>query len=326
MTSHPGPIVVLGDVFLDIDVDGHCERYGQDDAPIVDVTTTRYRPGGAGLAARLAAGDADEVVLIGGFADDHAGHQLRALLEPYVQVIGVPLHGTTICKQRVRADGSCAGGVGGERRVLARCDSGDGKVAPGPMPAEVDTALARASGVLVSDYGRGMTAHPQIRALLRTLAHRIPVVWDPHPLGSLPIPDTAIVTPNRGETLRLLGSASTIRDAATLARRWSAHAVAVTLGAEGAYLCGERFPAALRVRVPPERRASPGADNCGAGDRFAAAVTVVLAEGESAEPAVRHAVHAAAEFVCHGGASSVAEPEPAAVAAMAAAADVVGWR
>ncbi|WP_167456364.1 PfkB family carbohydrate kinase [Nocardia neocaledoniensis] len=326
MTSHPGPIVVLGDVFLDIDVDGHCERYGQDDAPIVDVTATRYRPGGAGLAARLAAGDADEVVLIGGFADDHAGHQLRALLEPYVQVIGVPLHGTTICKQRVCADGSCAGGVGGERRVLARCDSGDGKVAPGPMPAEVDTALARASGVLVSDYGHGMTAHPQIRSLLRTLAHRIPVVWDPHPLGSLPIPDTAIVTPNRGETMRLLGSASTIRDAATLARRWSAHAVAVTLGAEGAYLCGERFPAALRVRVPPERRAGAGADNCGAGDRFAAAVTVVLAEGESAEPAVRHAVHAAAEFVCHGGASSVAEPEPAAVAAMAAAADVVGWR
>ena len=32
VTSHPGPIVVLGDVFLDIDVDGHCERYGQDDA------------------------------------------------------------------------------------------------------------------------------------------------------------------------------------------------------------------------------------------------------------------------------------------------------
>lgn len=326
MTSHPGPIVVLGDVFLDIDVDGHCARYSQDDAPIVDVTATRYRPGAAGLAARLAAGDADEVVLIGGFADDHAGHQLRALLEPYVHVIGVPLHGSTICKQRVCADGLCAHGAAGERVVIARCDSGDGKVAPGPVPTEVDTALARASGVLVSDYGRGMTSHPQIRGVLRTLAHRIPVVWDPHPLGSLPIPDTAIVTPNRGEALRLLDAGSTIRDTATLARLWSAHAVAVTLGAEGAYLCGEEFPAGLRVQVPPERRAHAGADNCGAGDRFAAAVTVVLAEGESAEPAVRHAVNAAADFVCHGGAFSVAEPEPAAVAAMAATADVVGWR
>lgn len=324
MTAHPGPIVVLGDVFLDIDVDGHCDRYSQDDAPIVDVHAMRYRPGGAGLAARLAAADADEVVLIGGFAGDHAGQQLRALLEPYVEVIAVPLHGSTVCKQRVRADGLRAEDSG-ETVVIARCDSGDGKVAPGPVPTEVDTALARASGVLVSDYGRGMTSHPQIRGLLRTLAHRIPVVWDPHPLGSLPIPDTAIVTPNRSEALRLLDSASTIRDTGTLARLWSAHAVAVTLGADGAYLCGEEFPAGLRVRVPSECQAAGGADICGAGDRFAAAATVVLAEGESAEPAVRHAVVAAADFVCHGGASSLAEPEPVIASAMSAA-DAVGWR
>ncbi|MCA2207479.1 PfkB family carbohydrate kinase [Nocardia rosealba] len=321
MTAHPGPIVVLGDVFLDIDVDGHCERYSQDDAPIVDVTTTRYRPGGAGLAARLAAGDADEVVLVGGFANDHAGQQLRALLEPYVQVIGVPLHGSTVCKQRVRADGRCTDGE--EPVVIARCDSGTGKVAPGPIPTDIDSVLARASGVLVSDYGRGMTSHPQIRGLLRTLAPRIPVVWDPHPLGSLPIPDTAIVTPNRSEALRLLDSASSIRDTSTLARLWSARAVAVTLGPEGAYLCGTEFPAGMRIQVPPGRRAPEGADICGAGDRFAAAVTVVLAEGESTEPAVRHAVSAAAEFVCNGAASSLAESEPAVADAMA---DVVGWR
>jgi cytidyltransferase-like protein len=82
--------------------------------------------------------------------------------------------------------------------------------------------------------------------------------------------------------------------------RWSAGAVAVTLGSRGALVSmGAGAPAV----VP-----APGVhcvDPCGAGDRFASAAAVALGPGALATEAVQEAVRAASEFV------AAAEPRTA---------------
>lgn len=302
-----GPVVVVGDILLDIDVDGRADRRCPDaPVPVVDIVSRTYRPGGAGLAALLAAGDAAEVLLLGGIDADEGGARLRELLDGVVRLLPLPLRGGTACKERVRATGPWADGSGraGARPVpITRLDYGDGRVPGSPLTAEARAALRGAGAVLVADYGRGVAAHPEIRSVLTELAGRVPVVWDPHPRGPAPIPGVTLATPNRAEGAALTGESVGADMVAELLRLWAARAVAVTLGAEGALL-GD----AAGVRSIPlaaRDRAAADADTCGAGDRFAAAATTALAGGAEVGAAVRHAVAAAAEFVCAGAATAV---------------------
>ena len=66
-----GPLVVIGDTLLDRDIDGQVRRICPDaPVPVLDEETTSDRPGGAGLAACLAATHGYEVVLVTAIADD----------------------------------------------------------------------------------------------------------------------------------------------------------------------------------------------------------------------------------------------------------------
>ncbi|MGW4090432.1 PfkB family carbohydrate kinase [Nocardia sp. NPDC004750] len=325
-----GPLVVIGDALLDIDVEGRADRCSPDTAaPVVDVAHRTFRPGGAGLAARLAAAQEREVVLIAGFAADEAAARLRGLLDSHVRVIALPQRGSTVCKQRVRAIGPCAVPNGHARarqsrrpNLIARIDSGAGRVRADVLPEEAVAVLAAARAVLVSDYGRGAAAHPQIRGLLRAHADHVPIVWDPHPRGPLPIPGAALVTPNHAEALTLLsGRLDDGPDLWRLAKGWAVGAIAVTLGTEGALVCLRASGKRLRIPLPSVARAPDATDTCGAGDSFAVAAAARLAEGRGPESAVRRAVLAAAEFVGSGAAAAFSETEPATVSEVSVAWD-----
>ncbi|NHC14150.1 D-glycero-beta-D-manno-heptose 1-phosphate adenylyltransferase [Motilibacter deserti] len=309
-----GPLVVVGDALLDVDVLGAVERVAPDaPVPVLDVAEERPRPGGAALAALLAAQDGREVVLVAPLADDAAAARLRELLAPHLRVVPVPWGGSTPVKTRVRSAG----------QSLVRLDTGgaDGPVGdPGP---EVARVLESASAVLVADYGRGATSSPALRTLLARAAARVPLVWDPHPRGASPVPGARLCTPNGSEAARAAVEfgvpadvegtvAAASRRGEALARGWGAAAVSVTLGARGALLSfGEGAP--LVVPAP----FVPCADPCGAGDRFAAAAAGLLADGALPSEAVTGAVAAASAFVAAGGASAVrvgAAAPPASVA------------
>jgi rfaE bifunctional protein nucleotidyltransferase chain/domain len=119
------------------------------------------------------------------------------------------------------------------------------------------------------------------------------------------------VTPNAVEAgLRpaTTGSwpASAARRGRELLEQWKAHAVAVTLGERGAVLVARRgSPFAVAAR------AAPGADPCGAGDRFAASAAGLLAQGALVHDAVELAVRAASGFVAGGGLLAAAAPAAA---------------
>jgi D-beta-D-heptose 7-phosphate kinase / D-beta-D-heptose 1-phosphate adenosyltransferase len=133
------------------------------------------------------------------------------------------------------------------------------------------------------------------------------VVWDPHPRGPVPVPGVTVATPNLAEARAATHGGGPEQVGRAVLRAWSAEAVAVTCGAQGAVLV-RAGGAAVSVAAP---RVS-GGDPCGAGDAFAGGLAAALADGLPCPDAVRHAVHHAAAFVGRGGAGAFAS-RPAAV-------------
>ncbi len=115
-----GPLVVVGDALLDVDLEGSAGRLTPDaPVPVLDDLREHPRPGGAALAATMAARDGHEVVLVTALRDDDAGLRLERLLGAEgVDLLRLPYDGSTPVKKRVRAAG----------QSLLRLDSGS---APG---------------------------------------------------------------------------------------------------------------------------------------------------------------------------------------------------
>jgi len=291
----------VGDTLLDTDVEGTVRRIAPDaPAPVLDEESVADRPGGAGLAALFATGHGYDVALVTALADDAGGARLSELLTAAgVEVYGVPLPGATPEKVRLRAGG----------HVMMRLDRGGAAADPhGDVCTATLAVFERAAAILVSDYGRGMARHPQLRAAIEQA--KAPVVWDPHPNGPAPVPGVRLVTPNVAEVRTLSGDAgggSTLttaqRAGQLLRQRWRAGAVAVTVGADGAILC-HSGPIPLVVPAP----AVADGDPCGAGDRFAVAAAMALADGALVSEAVQQAVAAATAYVAAGGVTAALRP------------------
>ncbi|HEV7168868.1 MAG TPA: D-glycero-beta-D-manno-heptose 1-phosphate adenylyltransferase [Micrococcaceae bacterium] len=299
-------IAVVGDVLLDVDIRGDATRLSPDGpVPVVDVSRIQRRAGGAGLVATLLAADGADVVLVTALADDDGGARLRAELAG-ISVVASQLPGPTPVKTRLRANG----------QAIARFDEGCGPAAAPVVSDDMLTALAEADAIVVADYGRGLTADPGLRRVLEGLCHRIPVVWDPHPSGSVPVPGMAAVTPNLAEALQLAAAKNPARQqtvvaaatsaAVELQHRWSSRAVVVTLAEKGALLVQDAAPLpAVPLLVPAPASTVP--DSCGAGDRFAASLALKLARGMVMSDAVEAAVASAAAFLAGGGVAALAD-------------------
>lgn len=310
-------LTVVGDAVLDRDLQGDVSRLSPEaPVPVVDERESRPRPGGAGLAATLAALDGRGVTLVTAIGNDRAGEELRSLLDQAgVELIDLGLNGSTPEKVRIRADGHTL-------LRLDRCGGGE----PGILGVDARRALASGSALLVADYGRGVASSPDVFSALVELAGRQPLIWDPHPRGGTPPPGARLVTPNRAEAGVQGGFEGAARRAAELRREWRAAAVAITLGGEGAVLAEGDGP----PTVVPARRL-PALDVCGAGDRFASAAAGLLADGAPAAEAVSGAVAAASAFVAAGGAAALGRERAAGAGAQgvgmeAASAAVSGVR
>jgi cytidyltransferase-related domain len=291
-----GNLVVVGDALLDREVVGSTTRLCPDaPAPVIDVERVDEGPGGAGLAAVLAAEADVAVTLIAPVADDAAGEQVRAgLAAAGVGLVALGHEGATRTKCRIRI----------AHQVVARLDEGGPATPRGPLPRQALEALEAADGILVSCYGAGTSSLEPLRRALAARAAHVPVIWDPHPRGAPPIPGCALATPNTAEAaeavaVRGRSVAPPPEVAAELVQRWRSAAVSVTVGADGVWLARADGDV---LRVP-----APGChdgDSCGAGDRYASAVAAALARGQELADAVRLGVAEASAWVAAGGASA----------------------
>lgn len=291
-------ITVVGDVLLDVDINGSATRLSPDaPVPVVNVADVRRRAGGAGLVATVLAQDGHHVALVTAVSDDDGASHLRRALARVSVLAGVPL-APTPTKTRVR--------IG--THPMVRFDEG---CAPAPVPSSTDemlAAIATADAIVVADYGRGITANTDIRAALSEAAHRVPVVWDPHPAGSEPVEGVAVVTPNLAEALASAkaGGLEPSRTGAEeagqyLREKWGNAAVLVTRGEDGALLLSAGEPA---HGIPAPK--TTVSDPCGAGDRLAGSLAVHLGLGLDLVQASTRAVEDASAFLAAGGAAALA--------------------
>ena len=295
-------LLVIGDCLLDRDILGTVSRMAPDaPVPVVSDPVDIVRPGGAGLVALLAARDGARVTFLTALSPDAGGQELKEMLAAEaIDVIDLGLAGPTPEKIRIRSD----------QGPLLRLDRG---CLPGtqiaPRRCDLPKRLEECDAVLVSDYGRGMAALDWLRDALGRRPPRLPVVWDPHPLGPDPVPGVTLATPNGDEAARqtpgIPGKSmqATVRRARELVTRWGVRAVAVTLGRDGAVVVDESKNPLAVPAVP-----ASGGDSCGAGDRFASAAALSLAGGSRIAAAVEAAVRQASAFVAAGGAGGACSP------------------
>lgn len=301
MTGDRLHAVVIGDLLLDIDVEGDVDRLAPyAPVPVMEVATETKRAGGAGLVSTFLARDGFDVTLVTALADDARGAELRSLLPGVSLVVGRSPSPTPV-KTRLRS----------REQPIARIDEGSATPeAPETTPA-MFAAIATADLVVVADYGRRLLEDPAVRDAIAAATTRVPVIWDPHPRGSTPVPGV-VVTPNLGEA-RLFsgveGSGVPFADEAAqrLLQAWGSAAVVVTMGSHGALLRTSARGLPLVAAAPVVR----DADVNGAGDRFASALAGALGSGEQPGAAVQRAVIRTAAFLADGGVAALEAPPAA---------------
>lgn len=272
-------VAVVGDVMLDGWWSGTTDRFCREaPAPVVDMVSRDYAPGGAANTAMNLRGLGARVRLAGLVGEDEPGRRLRAVLAAAgidLQLLHARPDARTATKYRVLAGD----------QVLLRMDDGG---SPVPGQAEEDLAdalpawLGEADAVVVCDYGSGLL-HGRVReALIRQRGNRLTVV-DAHAPGLWAALEPDVVTPNFQEAARLLDlrpepgreRAEQIGGrGADLLQATGARSAVVTLDREGTLLLtGGGQIHRTWARPATEKQAS------GAGDTFVACLTVARAAG-----------------------------------------------
>lgn len=274
-------VTVLGDFLLDGWWRGASERMAREaPAPIVDIESRSYAPGGAANTAMNLAALGARVRAVGLIGDDDAGRVLSGLLA----AAGVDLAGldrsaaiTTTTKTRILGSG----------QVLLRVDdtfAGDYPTdAVDRLAAAAVTASVGADAEVICDYGsRALTAAVIEALATRPAKPRLTVIdaHDPSRWASLR-PD--LVTPNSHEAARLIAADLPaggkradrfIEHAEEIFRATGSAAAVVTLDRDGTVLLTKDRPPYRTWAVPvAEKQAS------GAGDTFVAALTVARSAG-----------------------------------------------
>lgn len=251
--------------------------------------------GGKGANQAVAAARAGaRVTLVGRVGDDRLGAEACARL----RADGVDV-------ERVAPVAGVATGVA----LIVVADDGQNSiaVAPGANSRLTTAAVWAAEPVVAAASVLLVQLEVPLEAVLAASeiadAHRIPVVLDPAPARELPAElwgRLAVVTPNVTEAETLTGMAIRDQDdageAAARLRERGAAAAVVTLGAGGLVVATEDG-----VTPIPGHRVD-ACDTTAAGDVFAGALAVRLAEGANLLEAARFANAAAAVAVTRLGA------------------------
>ena len=301
-------ITVIGDVMLDGWWSGSIERLCREaPAPVVDVATRDFAPGGAANTAMNLAALGARVAVAGIIGTDDAGTTLRRKLQDAgIDVRHLHTHPDMVTTTKIRIS---SGG-----QVMLRIDDSARAIpadALEALAASVRAAVGHQDAVLVCDYGTGVLAGPVREALIEALggpvSRPLTVVdaHDPRPWAPLR-PDLA--TPNAQEAGRLLGLRlpegpdrvdALTRHRETLSDATGARAVVVTLDRDGTVLfSADGGTHRTWARPAAEKQAS------GAGDTFVAALTLARSAGLPLTASLDLA-QAAADVVVHQPGTSV---------------------
>jgi rfaE bifunctional protein kinase chain/domain len=282
-------LLIVGDVMLDRYWFGEVERISPEaPVPVVRITRTEERPGGAANVARNAAALGARASLLSVVGDDEPGAALARMLAgervttSFLRDAALP----TTVKLRVI----------GRQQQLLRIDF---ETAPShevlaAKLVDYDRLVPDADLVILSDYGKGGLAHIATMIERARVAGKR-VLVDPKGEEFTRYRGASLLTPNRSEFRQVAGpwksEAELTAKAQAMRRDLALDALLITRSEEGMSL----YSADGALTIPAQAREVY--DVSGAGDTVIATLGVLLAAGASLPDAVRIANQAAGVVV-----------------------------
>ena len=291
-------VLVTGDAMLDRYWFGDAERISPEaPVPVVRVTRTEERLGGAANVARNIATVGASSTLLSVVGNDEAGQSIEKLLraegiQPELELD--PALKTTV-KLRVVA----------RQQQLVRCDFE-------AMPAEetlkrhlgtFSKLLTTNQALVLSDYGKGGLSHISTM-IAEARAVKLPILVDPKGDDYSRYHGATVITPNRAELVGTWTSeASLIERAQNLRQALELDYLLLTRSEEGMTLFGPQG----QLTVPAQAREVY--DVSGAGDTVIGILAAMLATGMPIEEAVQIANRAGGIVVGKLGTAAVSYEE-----------------
>jgi len=278
-------VLVVGDVMLDRYWFGEVSRISPEaPVPVVRVTGSEDRPGGAANVARNITALSGQAWLLSVVGADEAGSRLRELLQ--AEGVQAFLHTdatiSTIIKLRVI----------GRQQQLLRIDfeTPPSHEILAAKLADYERMLSECDVVVLSDYGKGGLMHIERMIELARFASK-PVLVDPKGDDYSRYRGATLLTPNRAEFREVAGSwrseEELTQKAHALIHSLELDALLVTRSEEGMTL----FRQGERLHEPTQAREV--FDVSGAGDTVIGTLALMLACGAPLEEAMRIANRAA---------------------------------
>jgi len=295
-------VIVVGDVMLDEYWFGPTARISPEaPVPVVQVTESQSRPGGAANVAANLASLGARTVLCGIVGDDANGRNLAALLANRgIRVdFATAASRPTITKLRVLSRNQQLIRLDTEDRYLPEDAAGLG--------ALLEPHLAAAAVCILSDYAKG-TLHDVPALIARCRAAATPVLVDPKGSDFERYRGATVLTPNLAEFEAVVGPAADedelISKAEALRASLDVRCLLVTLGERGMLLLAEQCEPVL---LPA--RAREVFDVTGAGDTVIATLAAGIGAGMDIVDAAALANLAAGLVVRKIGVASVTTSE-----------------
>ena len=294
-------VLVTGDAMLDRYWFGDAERISPEaPVPVVRVTRTEERLGGAANVARNIATVGASSTLLSVVGDDEDGRTIDRLLRAegiHPELELDPALKTTV-KLRVVA----------RQQQLVRCDF-EAIPAEETLKRHLGTfskLLAANQALVLSDYGKGGLSH--ISAMIaEARAAGLPILIDPKGDDYSRYRGATVITPNRAELRQVVGSwsseASLVERAQNLRRELDLDYLLLTRSEEGMTLFGPEG----QYTVPAQAREVY--DVSGAGDTVIGILAAMLATGMPIEEAVHIANRAGGIVVGKLGTAAVSYEE-----------------
>jgi rfaE bifunctional protein kinase chain/domain len=294
-------VLVVGDAMLDRYWFGEVERISPEaPVPVVKVSGTEERLGGAANVARNVVAVGAQAGLLAVLGEDDAGRSIEELVNK--STIRPHLHTDATLATTVKLR------VIGRRQQVVRIDFESVPEAE-VLSAHLDeyaALLPDYDAVLLSDYGKGGLTHIA-RMIEMARAAALPVLVDPKGDDYSRYAGATIVTPNRAELREVIGRWKSETDLEARARKLRGDlrldALLLTRSEEGMTL----FTDAAPWSVPAQAREV--FDVSGAGDTVIGVLAVMLAAGVSLRSAIEIANRAGGIVVGKLGTATVSYDE-----------------
>ena len=230
-------VLVIGDIMLDQFVWGEVKRISPEaPVPVVEVERESFLLGGAANVAHNLERLSSRPFLAGIIGEDNFGERLLDLCkERNIDTSGIIRQSgrPTILKTRIIARGQQVVRVDREERKRL-----DGKVIP-LMFDGISRALDKVSGIIVSDYNKGIICEEIMNFLIKGSRERnIPLLIDPKPSNSGLYKGATVITPNQKEAsemagIEIQGDSDIERCAEKISNGLDIDTILVTRGSEG---------------------------------------------------------------------------------------------